>query len=216
MDLLDIRRVPVLCPTGRLCVEFEGKSLAPAIRGDHEDDVKGIDYALSQLRRCPYAKTDKPRSDHIDDKWDAICHRRNKGKGSVMGYSIRVKDWRYTAWFQYDEETKRPLISMPLIAEEMYSHMNERKDEFDTELENLISCNHGQCFCKIKNMEPIWHRMKNMIYNVLTKRMSFNIKEALNKTRAMYSDVFEIRNNRAVKIIATGEKVYSQRQIDYS
>ena len=215
LDLLDISRIPVLCPVGRLCPEFEGKSLAPAIRGSLDDDIKGIDYALSQLRRCPYAKTDRPRSDHVDDKWDAICHRRNRDKGSVMGYSIRVKNWRYTAWFQYDEKTKRPLISLPLVTEEMYSHMNERVDEFDTELENLIECGAEVCNCVNKEIEPIRSELKNEIYSILTKRTSFNVKEALNKTRSIYSNTYEMRNDRAIKIIATGEKVFLEKQLRF-
>ena len=213
LDLLDIRRIPVLCPAGRLCPELEGKSLAPAIRGGPDDSIGGIDYALSQLRRCPYAKTDKPRSKHIDDKWDAICHRRNRDKGSVMGYSIRVKDWRYTAWFQYDEATKRPLISLPLVTEELYSHENEGVHEFDTELQNLMKCEQGQCSCINEEIEPIRYELKNNIYRILTKRMSFNIKEALNKTRSIYSKTYEIRNDRAFKIIATGERVFIEKQL---
>ena len=34
-----------------------------------------------------------------------------------------------------------------------------------------------------------------------TETMSYNIKEALNKTRTLYSSTYEIRNNRAFKFI---------------
>lgn len=50
--------------------------------------------AITQMRRCLYPPGDKPASGAKDDKWSAICTKRNKGKGSVMGYSIRSINWR--------------------------------------------------------------------------------------------------------------------------
>ena len=132
-----------------------------------------------------------------------------------MGFTVRDDRWRYTAWFQYDEKTKRPLISLPLVTEEMYSHMNERVDEFDTELENLIECGAEVCNCVNKEIEPIRSELKNEIYSILTKRTSFNVKEALNKTRSIYSNTYEMRNDRAIKIIATGEKVFLEKQLRF-
>ena len=130
LSLLGVRRVPVLCPRGRLCADLDGRSLAEQVLGTAPSwEARGkpqraaAPYAVSQMRRCLYGGNEKPQTTHPEDRWSAICQAKNKDSGSLMGYSLRSENWRYTAWLQYDSERKRPLVDVPYVAEELYSHV---------------------------------------------------------------------------------------------
>ena len=186
-DLLNIDRNPQLCPAGKLCPDFEGKSLAPVIRQGPKVKLDGIDFAISQLRRCPYLRNEGPQSQHPEDKWNAICTRKNKEKGSVMGYSIRNNDWRYTAWFEYSNLIHKPDLSRKLVAEELYSHVGADVSDLDIEFENLIICEFDNCIPKSKEYFNIRDKLKNDLYEFLSKNMSYNMREALTKTKIKHN-----------------------------
>lgn len=199
LDLLNITRIPVLCPSGRLCPDFEGKSLSNVIRNGPSAKVEGIDFAISQLRRCPYLRNESPQSDHPEDKWNAICNRRNKEKGSVMGYSLRSDKFRYNAWFPYNQKTMRPELSLNLVHEELYSHENATVADIDIELENLILCELDICVVAPTYSE-IRDDLKKTLFDFLKNGMNYNMKEARNRTIAKYSDRYIIKGDKAVAL----------------
>lgn len=198
VDLLNISRVPVLCPSGRLCPDFEGKSIAQAVRYGPNSAIDGINFAISQLRRCPYLN-EKASSEHPDDKWSAICNRRNKEKGSVMGYAIRSNHWRYIAWFHFNNVAKKPDLSLGLLAEELYSHVGATIADFDIETENLIICEFDVCVTSKPQTEYIRTELKRVLIEFLAKDMNYEMKGALARTSKKYGEMYELRNQRAIK-----------------
>jgi len=131
LSLLGLRRVPVLCPRGRLCVDMEGRSLAQYVTGfvpQWEQKLRSqasaapVPYALSQMRRCQYGVRESHSSKDPADRWSAICAAKNKGSGSVMGYSLRSLDWRYTAWFPFSSKHGRVILhdGVTPMSEELY------------------------------------------------------------------------------------------------
>ena len=92
------------------------------------------DFAISQMWNC--AQKDmvmaelKSTSGKGDFKrsalWTPCDHRVNqKGELSVMGYSLRTPEWRYTAYIQFDKKYLEPNFKTPLFGEELYDHRSE-------------------------------------------------------------------------------------------
>jgi iduronate 2-sulfatase len=48
-----------------------------------------------------------------------------------QGYSVRVDEWRYTAWMKFDGVNNSGLWDEPLVGEELYSHANDAGTDFD-------------------------------------------------------------------------------------
>ena len=201
LDLVGIRRIPVLCPSGRLCPDFEGKSLATVIRIGPGAKVSGQSFAISQLRRCPYLKTETPRANHPEDKWAAICSRKHKESGSVMGYSLRTSQWRYTAWFHYDNDLHRPFLERSLLFEELYDHRSPHDlTDLEGELENLLRCRAGTCVSISAEVMTIREGLMAILYDYLATKMNYSMKEALNRTRETYSRDYVLNGNRAIRL----------------
>lgn len=70
------------------------------------------------------------------------CNRdesKNKFQLSVMGYSFRTSDYRYTVYYHFDRINNVPLYNDPPYAEELYDHRGEVLSNFThLELVNLI------------------------------------------------------------------------------
>jgi hypothetical protein len=52
-----------------------------------------------------------------------------------MGYSIRNADWRYTAWYTWNQTSLRPLWDGDFV-EELYNHTGDESNNMD-EWENV-------------------------------------------------------------------------------
>jgi len=53
----------------------------------------------------------------------------------VMGYSLRTRDWRYTAWLLWDPNTTAPVWRYPPLHEELYDHRHDDDDDDDDNYE---------------------------------------------------------------------------------
>ena len=186
IDLLGISRIPVLCPRDRRCFEFEGKSLANVVRSGPAAEVPGIKFALTQMRRCQYLKTDKHRSSHPDDIWTAICGMKNRLQvPNVMGYSLRTRDWRYTAWFSYIEKKMRPDLGK-IVAEELYDHRGAAVADFDNrERVNMAYST------KPAAVEAV-HDLRFQLQQFLFTKSHFSFQMARNYTSELYKPFFDI------------------------
>ena len=59
---------------------------------------------------------------------------------AVMGYTLRVNAWRYTAWFQFDWDSTTPVWDA-IVARELYSHIGDKGDSHSGETfewENVV------------------------------------------------------------------------------
>ena len=48
----------------------------------------------------------------------------NRNQTKLMGYSVRVPDWRYTVWFGFNNRAVRPNTSH-IIGRELYDHRDD-------------------------------------------------------------------------------------------
>jgi hypothetical protein len=135
-------------PNGRAYIPLQGKSLAPVVLGKdfkfrggrsnhkiHYDGaampVLGHTFALSQAWRCaltPAALLDSRKDPNIhqrDVRWDS-CNTEydNERYVSVMGYSMRSLDFRYTMYIPFKLPERVPMWNATLFAEELYDHRN--------------------------------------------------------------------------------------------
>ena len=56
----------------------------------------------------------------------SIFNKFHRNETKLMGYSIRVEDWRYTAWFQFDPVAIVPLVDgHHSLGRELYDHRGD-------------------------------------------------------------------------------------------
>lgn len=135
-------------PNGRAYIPLQGKSLAPVVlgkdfkfrggRSNHKIHYEGTAmpvlghaFALSQAWRC--AETDQASLDSRTDpnigqrqiRWDSCNVEDNNVRSvSVMGYSMRSLDFRYTMYIPFKLPERVPMWNATLFAEELYDHRN--------------------------------------------------------------------------------------------
>jgi arylsulfatase A-like enzyme len=68
--------------------------------------------------------------------WDCDKTKNPPDEISVMGYSMRTSEFRYTAWFHYNRPKAIPLLDVAPFAEELYDHRGETLADF-THLETV-------------------------------------------------------------------------------
>ncbi len=110
-------------------------------------DLDGID--LSPLFTDPngavkpsVAFSEYPRCAPPQTPWDdrSSCGSTPRADFNVMGLSVRVPDWRYTAWMHWNGTLLLPDFSKPAAAVELYAHSGDNESSFDMyENENVAS-----------------------------------------------------------------------------
>lgn len=103
-------------------------------------DVDGVD--LSALYTDPHptkpikpniAFSEYPRCAPPDSPWDdrTSCVHTKRENFTVMGYSVRVPDWRYTAWMWWDGSKLAGDFTRPAAGVELYAHSGDDESDFD-------------------------------------------------------------------------------------
>lgn len=117
------------------------------------------DFAISQVIRCaPLSRIPKqetaPHRHHSTDKgeqhhnaprsamWnDCDTKKHNPNEMSLLGYSMRTLEYRYTAYYPYNRTTQLPEVTGPTAVpyeEELFDHKNETLSDFThREITNL-------------------------------------------------------------------------------
>jgi len=136
-----------------------------------------MDFALSQNWRCAKKSdviaakalvSNNPNAGKMNRKsiW-YDCDKNYKGNEevSVMGYSMRSRDFRYTGWFHYNRAKCIPILDVSPLDEELYDHRYETFADF-THLEtvNLV---HRPGF------ENIVRDMREKTVNFIRKKVVF-------------------------------------------
>ncbi len=88
--------------------------------------------AYSQYLRCP--------KDGIAEWDNNSCSIGNTDERTYMGYSIRIPDWRYTAWMSWDREKRETMWDQHPYSFELYHHGGPQEEENDfnkCEIENV-------------------------------------------------------------------------------
>eukprot|EP00971_Amphidinium_carterae_P346656 6488248-Amphidinium_carterae.1 len=105
--------------------ELNGTSLVRVLRDPHDVTMKRA--AFSQIAK-----------QHRDQPFEANAYFK-KEKIEVMGYSVRVDEWRYTAWFGVPKGTLTPNTT-DVFARELYSHTGDDGDfDFGGEFFNVVA-----------------------------------------------------------------------------
>jgi len=113
---------------------------------------QGRNFALSQSWRCANKEKVMKNAAAFKDSiskgtkphrysmwWDCDKTKNPPDEISVMGYSLRTSEFRYTAWFHYNRPKAVPLIDVAPFAEELYDHRGETlKDFTHQETVNLV------------------------------------------------------------------------------
>ncbi len=117
-------KVPPMCPVGNkqplACVE--GTSLTPLLQNPKMEFKKA---AFSQYPRPSAGLTSIPNEPPFD----------RTDTESVMGYSIRVDQYRFTEWYRFDHTTATPNFT-DIWGTELYNH-TEPTMSFNDENENM-------------------------------------------------------------------------------
>jgi hypothetical protein len=104
-------------------------------------DVDGVD--LSPLFQDPnptskppkpnVAFSEYPRCAPPDTPWDdrSSCVKTPREHFTVMGLSVRVPDWRYTAWMYWNGTLLVPDFGREPAGVELYAHTGDMENDFD-------------------------------------------------------------------------------------
>ena len=88
-------------------------------------------FALSQAWRCAWKKnviqeSEDPGVRGKDGFWfDCDVSYKGNDQVNLMGYSVRSKDFRYTAYFHFDRKLQVPIWELPPASEELYDHRDD-------------------------------------------------------------------------------------------
>ena len=118
------------------CDKLDGISLEPIFASfsssstpEYAESGKGgraLDFAVTQRMTCKLPGSSN--NDPYSPEWTDFCPfkhiPRNPAYGA-MGYSIRTRHWRYTAWLELDTNTFLPSLHIPPMAEELYDHRGD-------------------------------------------------------------------------------------------
>jgi hypothetical protein len=111
----------------------EGADLTPLFTGPFVNGVSTAavhNASYSQMARCPTTGFSP----------ESACNSVKLVDTKYMGYTVRVDEYRYTAWMAFNGTKNRALWSDPsgLAGEELYSHVGDKNDDYDAfENENL-------------------------------------------------------------------------------
>eukprot|EP00754_Rhynchopus_humris_P038177 Rhum_TRINITY_DN20841_c0_g1::Rhum_TRINITY_DN20841_c0_g1_i1::g.172213::m.172213/K01136/IDS; iduronate 2-sulfatase len=105
---------------------LDGTDLTPFM---DDPAATGRNVAFSEYPRCPK---------NVSEPWTdtTSCTRTKKADFTVMGYSVRVPDYRYTVWLHWDGAKLVGDFARRPIAEELYLHLHDTENDFDA-FENI-------------------------------------------------------------------------------
>ena len=168
--LIDFNDFPYLlgrsCPAGSVCRPLNGRSLAPVVLGPNFNSVVSTDhpppmptiskhFAVTQVLRCAQhqqlLKINDPKFSSSERElllstvWDACGTEHRESEVSLMGYSVRTKSFRYTAYLPFNRRVNQVynLTSSEKLhyaIEELYDHREDHLIPLsDRELVNVAN-----------------------------------------------------------------------------
>jgi hypothetical protein len=97
-------------------------------------------------------------------------------KFSVMGYSIRTLDFRYTLYIPFLNPQRVPSFDLPIFAEELYDHRGNSNDLKYRELINLVNDNNYSIILQKYRKNVRRFLWKEVVYFNITT--TFSVKDA--------------------------------------
>ena len=128
-------------------------------------------FALSQAWRCAWKnniikESENPGEREKDGFWfDCDAGYKDSEQVNVMGYSVRSKDFRYTAYLHFDRKMQVPIWELPPYSEELYDHRADTTADLGhRELVNVA---------KRPGMEQLTNSMKTNLINYLRHHVQY-------------------------------------------
>lgn len=154
------------------------------------------DYAISQMRRCWGSGSGRPATNLSDtlNLWGPICTSKNRFKGSVMGYSVRTMDYRYTVWLHWVDSTRRPDLGRGVVAEELYSHVGARVQDISVERENLLPS-------RREDVQDVARAHLDRVLLHLRSEATYGFQHAAEVTKKYWSSLYSLDKNGRVRVV---------------
>ena len=183
------------CRKGIVCKELQGKSLAPVVLGSvwtknkvmgraksvakdelssSIDHVKlSHDFSITQIWRCirqdQYIAAKQLVATRVKSRpmiWrDCDKDKTDPNEISVMGYSMRTNEFRYTAWIRMDREKMVPYWDMPPLEEDLFDHRNETYADFThQELVNIVRIPENEALVMSLRTRLMEYLQKEIVY----------------------------------------------------
>ncbi|XP_078034218.1 iduronate 2-sulfatase [Augochlora pura] len=130
----------------------EGISLVPLIRATMKQE-------LLPWKKAAFGQYPRPS---VDPSINPSSDEPRLKEIKIMGYTLRKDHYRYTAWLQFNPETKAPNWNV-LIAEELYDHQTDKNEN-----KNLVDFPRYQ-----RLREELRTLLKRGWKNVLPEKMGF-------------------------------------------
>ena len=110
------------------------------------------DFAISQSWRCATISSlqsawNGPGVPWKDCSRDDNYNEKGRNETSIMGYSMRTSDFRYTAWVPFNRSIMAASWDQPLFDEELYDHRGETLKDFTHQ--ELVNVAHKPAFSKV-------------------------------------------------------------------
>lgn len=175
-------------------IGFKLPSLSSSSSDQHDDANHLVptmpkfehDFAISQVIRCAPVNQIPMRMEVVHNKtkgeyhqigprkavWNDCgnIHQHNPKEMSLLGYSMRTLEYRYTAYYPYPRNIGRPNISSIPYEEELYDHKNETLNDFThRELQNLA---YRSVYATV--VHHFRQKLAQFIYNVYKKNAGNN------------------------------------------
>ena len=114
-----------------------GQSFASLFRKGAHERMAVRPFALTQYPRCE-GQYSKPYQ-----RYECTMIKERKARIDHMGYSVRTRNWRYTAWLRWNRKQNKPVMYSGLLEdadfEELYDHEGDDGTNYDNfEIRNVI------------------------------------------------------------------------------
>ena len=103
-----------------------------ASRGGYVYIDRQLGTSLKTAAYSQFAKTNGPQNSDT-----SVFNKFPRNRTKLMGYTIRSAEWRYTAWFKFDDENIKPLTSpADELGRELYDHRGDNGMDMEWPGEN--------------------------------------------------------------------------------
>jgi hypothetical protein len=96
----------------------------------YRDLPRNEEYRLYRQSPMKSKATERPKRSTIWHDCDTKNSTLAKLEQAIMGYSMRTPNYRYTAYFYFNQTAERPLLNTHPYEEELYDHKNETLADF--------------------------------------------------------------------------------------
>ncbi len=127
-------------------------------------------FALSQAWRCAWkndliAESENPSKRDNHFWFDCDVSYKGTDQVNLMGYSVRSKDFRYTAYLHFDRTNFMPKWELPPMYEELYDHRSDAPGDLGhRELINVLKRPGFEDFAMTMRTNLIKYLRSSVIY----------------------------------------------------